>query len=205
MDTASSPMMRLEGRIPFLLLEHAQAAQQRQAGIHQRGQLAGEGGQDLGLYPAAQAGDLDVEVDVEPLALLLGLRFGRRAGLLVALLLDLLDLDDLGREQAHFLDPADGLVLAGDLERALGLLAMGVHRHVVVFWHRGNLSTQVYLTTSSIVVSPSKMLRKPSSRSVTMPSSTAFWRITTVGARSLIRARMASLMVSNSKMPLRPL
>ena len=28
-----------------------------------------------------------------------------------------------------------------------------------------------------------------------MPSSTAFWRITTVGARSLIRARMASLMV----------
>jgi hypothetical protein len=42
------------------------------------------------------------------------------------------------------------------------------------------------------------MLRKPSSRKGTMPNSTAFWRITTVGARSLIRARMASLTVSNS-------
>ena len=55
-----------------------------------------------------------------------------------------------------------------------------------------------------MVVSPSKMLRKPSSRSVIIPSSTAFWRITTVGARSLINARIASLMTSNSKMPLRP-
>ena len=56
-----------------------------------------------------------------------------------------------------------------------------------------------------MVVSPSKMLRKPSSRKVTMPSSTAFCRTTTVGARSLMSVRMASLTTSNSKMPLRPL
>ena len=49
------------------------------------------------------------------------------------------------------------------------------------------------------------MLRKPSSRKVTIPSSTAFWRTTTVGARSLINVRIASLMMSNSKMPFRPL
>ena len=61
----------------------------------------------------------------------------RRAGLLVGLVLvlGLVDLDDLGGEQAHLLDPANGLVLAGDLQGALGLLAMGIHRHVIVFWH----------------------------------------------------------------------
>src|SRR5207245_7467222 len=106
-------------------------------------------------------------------------------------------------EQPHLLDPPDGFVLAVDLERALGLLAMRIHRHVIEFWHR--LSSQVYFTTSSMVVSPSKILRKPSSRRVTIPSSTAFCRSTTVGARSLIRPRMASLTTSSSKMPLRPL
>ena len=76
-----------------------------------------------------------------PLALFLGLaRFGGRAGFLVGLLLDLLDFDDLGGEQPHFLDPADGFVLAGDLERALALLAMRVHRHVVVFGITGGLN-----------------------------------------------------------------
>ena len=39
-----------------------------------------------------------------------------------------------------------------------------------------------------MVVSPSKMLRKPSSRKVTMPSSTAFCRTTTVG-RALVDER----------------
>jgi len=43
-----------------------------------------------------------------------------------------------------------------------------------------------------MVVSPSKILRKPSSRKVIMPSSTAFCRTTTVGARSLISVRIAS-------------
>ena len=56
-----------------------------------------------------------------------------------------------------------------------------------------------------MVVSPSKMLRKPSSRNVTMPSSMAFCRTTTVGARSFINVRMGSLTTSNSKIPLRPL
>jgi hypothetical protein len=35
----------------------------------------------------------------------------------------LVGLDDLGGEQAHFLHAADGLVLAGDFDAALGFLA----------------------------------------------------------------------------------
>jgi hypothetical protein len=49
-----------------------------------------------------------------------------------------------------------------------------------------------------MVVSPSNMPRRPSSRKVTIPSSTAFWRNTTVGARSLMSVRMGSLTTSNS-------
>ena len=56
----------LEGGVLLLFFQHAQAAQQRQAGIHQRGQLAGEGGQDLGFDLAAQAGDLDLELRSPP-------------------------------------------------------------------------------------------------------------------------------------------
>ena len=141
-------------------------------------------------------------------ALFLAAGFGGAAlAFLSAFFLGLVGLDDFGGEQPHFLDAADGLVLAGDFDGALGLLAVGVQRHVIVFWHNCGswVLDQVYLTTSSMVVSPSKMLRKPSSRKVTMPSSTAFCRRTTVGARSLISARMASLMISSSKMPLRPL
>jgi len=41
----------------------------------------------------------------------------------------------------------------------------------------------VYFSTSSIVVSPAKMLRNPSWRSVTIPNSIAFCFKTTVGAR----------------------
>ena len=56
----------------------------------------------------------------------------------------------------------------------------------------------VYFSTSSMVVSPSKMQRRPSWRRVTMPSSIAFCRITTLGARSLINSRIGSLTCSNS-------
>ena len=53
----------------------------------------------------------------------------------------------------------------------------------------------VYLSTSSMVVSPAKMLRKPSWRSVIIPSSTAFCLIVTVGARSLINSRTGSVIL----------
>src|SRR5438552_16377715 len=51
----------------------------------------------------------------------------------------------------------------------------------------------VYLSTSSMVVSPAKMLRRPSWRSVIIPSSIAFCLIVTVGARSLINSCLGSL------------
>src|SRR4030095_6411800 len=97
------------------------------------------------------------------------------------LFLLLVDLDDFRREKAHFFYAADSLVLAGDFEGAFGLFAMGIHRHVIIFGHTAPSVSllwvlrkgHVYFTTSSMVVSPSKMLRKPSSRKVTMPSSMA--------------------------------
>src|ERR1035441_9398474 len=81
--------------------------------------------------------DVDVDVEALALALCLGAGLRSRAGLPVGLVLGGLHLDDLGREQVHLLHPADRFVLAGNLERALALLAMRVHRHVVVFWHKG--------------------------------------------------------------------
>jgi hypothetical protein len=47
----------------------------------------------------------------------------------------------------------------------------------------GRAKDYVYFSTSSIVVSPAKMLRNPSWRSVTIPNSIAFCFKTTVGAR----------------------
>jgi len=52
---------------------------------------------------------------------------------------------------------------------------------------------QVYLRISSTVVSPSKMAWSPSSRRVRIPSSIAFCRSTTPGARWLIISRRVSL------------
>jgi hypothetical protein len=205
MASASSPMI-------FLLFQHPQPAQQRQTRVHERGQLPGERGQHFRFHPAAQPGDSDVEVDLP----LLGAAFGGFAGfagplgLSVRLVPDLVDFDDFGGEKPHFLHPPDGLVLAGDLEGAFGLLAPRIHRHVIVLRHSllsldpESARGHVYFTISSMVVSPSKMPRKPSSRKVTMPSSTAFCRSTTVGARSLISARIASLTVNSSKIPFRP-
>ena len=56
----------------------------------------------------------------------------------------------------------------------------------------------VYFSTSSMVVSPAKMLRKPSWRSVIIPSSIAFCLIVTVGARSLINSRIGSVILRSS-------
>ena len=63
---------------------------------------------------------------------------------------------------------------------------------------------QVYLSTSSTVVYPSRMHRMPSSRRVRMPISTALSRMTSVGLRWLIRAWTGSVMRRYSKMPRRP-
>ena len=60
--------------VAFLFFQHAQSAQQRQTGIHQRGQLAGEGRQHLRLHPPAETGDLDA--DVHGAALFAGFGFG---------------------------------------------------------------------------------------------------------------------------------
>src|SRR5437763_14223638 len=73
------------------------------------------------------------------------------------------------------------------------------------FLRRSLVLPHVYLSTSSTVVSPAKMLRKPSWRSVIIPSSTAFCFNVTVGARSLINSRIGSAILSSSYIPFRPL
>ena len=169
----------------LLFLQHPQTAQQRQTGIHQGRQLPGKSRQHLGFHPAAQTGDLDV--DIYPVFAPLGRTFGRRP-LFRPFHRFLVGLDNFDREQIHVLYPADGVILIGHFDRALRLIAAGIQRCVIVFRHGG----QVYLTTSSMVVSPSKIPRKPSSRNEVMPNSMAFWRTTTVGARSLMRLRIWS-------------
>jgi len=47
----------------FLFFEHAQAAQQRQTGVPQRGQLTGKVVKTFDLTLAAEAGDLDFDLD----------------------------------------------------------------------------------------------------------------------------------------------
>src|SRR4029077_15099827 len=64
-----------------------------------------------------------------------GFAFG--VGLFLFLVLGLVEFDDFGGEQAHFLDAANGLVLAGDFQGALGLLAMGIHGDVIELRHNG--------------------------------------------------------------------
>ncbi len=126
----------LEGGIALLLFQDAKTTKQRQPGVHQRGQLPREGREHLGLHPAAQAGDLDV--DVHPAALLLARRLARRLGFLVRRLLDLVHLHNPRREKAHFLHTTDGFVLTGDLDGALLLLALLIHRHVTELWHNNS-------------------------------------------------------------------
>jgi len=64
---------------------------------------------------------------------------------------------------------------------------------------------QVYLTTSSIVVSPSKMPRKPVfTQRQPCPARSPFAATPPWARRSLIKIRTASLMMSSSKMPSGP-
>ena len=78
-------------------------------------------------------------VDIHPAALLggaLGIRaFAFGTGGLVFAVLGLVHFDHLGREIPHLLEPADGLVLAVHVERALGFFPTGIHRHVTEFRH----------------------------------------------------------------------
>ena len=120
----------------FLLFEHAQSAQERQTRVHQRRQLPRERGQDLRFDLSAQPRDVDV--DVERAAFFAAAGPGPGRFLLGRLFfLDFFGFDDFGGEQAHFLDPANGLVLAGDFNRAFRFLATVVQSDVIVFRHSG--------------------------------------------------------------------
>ena len=101
-----------------LVLEDFQAAEDRQAGLLEDGQLAGEGGERLGVDAAQDEG----------LALLgAGLFLGRAlAGLLDG---------DLGDEQALLLDRGLGFFLVCGLDRVPDFLSGLVHRLELKSWH----------------------------------------------------------------------
>ncbi len=166
--------------LAFLARESIEAAQQGKTGFDQRGKLAGEERQHLGL-DLAPAADL-------------GLVFRDDGGFLPRFIEPL-------RVETELADLRNGVVLVGGFDGAVGLFAAGIHGGVGEFGHKGaglGLRFYVYFRTSSIVVSPSKILRRPSARSVVMPSSMAFCRMTTEGARWVISSRIGSVMSSSS-------
>ena len=122
-----------EGAVALLFFENAQPAQEGQAGIHQRRQLPREGRQYFLFYPAAESGDFDLNVERAAFFAAAGPGFFL-AGLLF---LDFFGLGNFGREQAHLLHAANGLVLGGDFQAALRFVAAGVQCHVIVLWHSG--------------------------------------------------------------------
>ena len=65
-------------------------------------------------------------------------------------------------------------------------------------------STKVTLLISFSVVTPSRILFKPLSRSVSMPSSRAMRLISDVGLRSTIISRIRSVRSSSSQIAVRP-
>ena len=101
-----------------LLFENLQAAQDRQAGVLQDGELAGEGGQRPLLHAAE--GETSCR--------------GWPAFFCAADLAALLD-GDLRDEVAHLPDRGLGLVLAGRFDDVLDLLAGGVHRLELIGRH----------------------------------------------------------------------
>ena len=64
---------------------------------------------------------------------------------------------------------------------------------------------QVYFKTSSIVVSPFRIARTPSSRMVTIPSSRAFSRMAMVGALARTRSLIFGFITRSSVSAFRPL
>ncbi len=109
----------LQGPRLGLLLQDLQAAEDGQAGFLQNGQLAGEGGERLGI-DAAQG---------EGLALL-------RPGHLLAFAFAGLLQADLGDEQSPLLDRGLGLFLVGGLDHVADFLSGFVHRLELKSWHR---------------------------------------------------------------------
>ena len=113
-----------ERDITLLFFEHAQAAQQRQPRIHKCRQLPRERRQHLRLDLAGEEGDFDFEAHRPALLFAAGLGgLGGRLGFFAGgFFLGTVSLDNLRGEQTHFLHPADGLVLAGNLDGAFGFL-----------------------------------------------------------------------------------
>jgi len=106
-----------------LALEDLQRAEQRQAGVLERGELASEGGQRLGIDAAEGEADLLLLLWLGGLALL--------GGVLLFLLAD------GGREEPLALDPLDRFLGGGGVDGALLGLAGGVEGLVLERGHGG--------------------------------------------------------------------
>lgn len=105
----------------FLLgFKEAEAAEEREAGVDEAGELAGEGNEEFGVHARGEEA-----WEFEAGAGRRGNFWARLAG----------GGFDAGGEVAHFFEAADGFVLVGDEEFAFGLFAARVHRYVTELWH----------------------------------------------------------------------
>ncbi len=129
----------LQHRVAFLVAQHAESSQQRQARVNQRGQLPREGRQDLRFDLAgAEPRDLDIHLET----LFLGPRGpgrvrgrgGSRAGPGFGWG-GLLRLGHVRREIPHLPNPRHRGSGALTVDLAGDFLAFGIQRDVMKFWH----------------------------------------------------------------------
>ena len=203
----------LELRVFLLAGERLQTAHDGHAGVDERGQLAGEH-REAGLVDDAPKGHAAAFLFLGGGAQRLGrsrlarvfFRGGPGGGAAFG--------SERGGDEAHRLEFDGGLFGSGAFNDAFLFFARGrLDGAISEFWHRVRVSykglmndrkqvdtvnDQVYLMISSMEVAPSKMARRPSSRSVRIPCSRAFCLMTIVEARSTTRSRTASLMRSHS-------
>ena len=102
-----------ESAIAFLFFENAQSAQKRKTGVHQRGKLACESGEDFRFDAAAQKRNLDLNIHRALFAF--GLFTGRSSFFAASFFFNFFRFENFGGEKPHFFHTTDGLVLAGDI------------------------------------------------------------------------------------------
>ena len=174
-----------------VLFQDLQAADDRQAGVLQDGQLAGEGADDL----AAAAADGQA-----PRFFFAAFAGGRLLGFLDR---------DLGDEVAHLPDRRLGLFLGGGFDHVADLLPRGVHRLELIGRHGRFLipPATVSRITSSAVVTPSEhIVAMPGlAQASPCPTSWPHSRSSSVEALAMIMSRSSSFIIISSNRPKRPL
>ena len=154
MEKPSSPMMFLRLTDSFLFFQHAQAAQQRQTGLHQRRQFRCKYSQRFGRDSIPESRNRDVHLQTE----LFDSAFVPRSDNSVAQnfrgTLAGVVLHDTGGEELHLLDARQCSGLIFGVESAFFLCSSRIHRCVSIPWHNDLSCCQTFSITLANVFSP---------------------------------------------------